>query len=257
MDVARSWPLVLVGVILLAACGADGEAGLLADEAAAAVPPTTAPTTSATTTPTTTPTTTMTTTTTTAAPDPTFAISIAEVTAEDLGVSWRPDCPVPVEDLRWLEVSHWDDEGAAVTGAVVVHAEHADDLAAVFERLFEAEFPIHMMRPITEFGGDDNASMAANNTSAFNCREISGRPGVWSQHAYGGAIDINPLVNPWVRGSRVDPPEGAPFVDRDASVAGLIVAGDVVTEAFADIGWGWGGEWTSTLDYQHFSHNGR
>ena len=99
--------------------------------------------------------------------------------------------------------------------------------------------------------------MRANNTSAFNCREIDGRPGVWSQHAFGGAVDINPLVNPWVRGGRVDPPEGAPFVDRDASVAGLIVAGDAVTDAFADVGWGWGGDWANALDYQHFSHNGR
>lgn len=242
---------MLAGVYLLAACGADDGGGLLADDAAAVVPPVTAATTTATST------TTTATTTTTAAPEPTFAFSIAGVTADELGVSWRPGCPVPVEDLRRLDVAHWTDAGDVVDGAIVVHADHADDVATVFERLFEARFPIHMMQPITEFDGDDDASMAANNTSAFNCREIAGRPGVWSQHAYGGAIDINPLVNPWVRGSQVDPPDGAPFVDRDPSVAGLIVAGDVVTRAFADIGWGWGGDWTSTLDYQHFSHNGR
>jgi hypothetical protein len=191
------------------------------------------------------------------APEPVFTASIDEVTADELDVSWRPGCPVGIEDLRRLELAHWNDDGAATTGTLVVHADHADDIVTVFARLFEAGFPIHAMQPIVAFGGDDQSSMRANNTSAFNCREIDGRPGVWSQHAFGGAIDINPLVNPWVRGDRVDPPEGASFVERDAAVSGLVVAGDVVTQAFADIGWGWGGDWTGTLDYQHFSHNGR
>lgn len=164
---------------------------------------------------------------------------------------------MPIEELRWIDLRHWDDAGQVVEGSIVIHADHAESLVTVFTALFEAGFPIHSMRPITDFGSDDNASMVANNTSAFNCREIDGRPGVWSQHAYGGAIDVNPLVNPWVRGNRVDPPEGAAFVDRDASVVGLVVSGDVVTQAFAEIGWGWGGDWTSAVDYQHFSHNGR
>lgn len=202
--------------------------------------------------PTTVPTTTVPTTTVAA-----FSSTVRPATAEDLGASWRSGCPVDIEDLRWLDLTHWDDRAEAIGGSLVVHADHADDVVGVFEKLFAARFPILSMRPITEFGGDDNASMRANNTSAFNCREIDGRPGVWSQHAYGGAIDINPLVNPWVRGSRVDPPAGAPYVDRDPSVPGLIVAGDVVTDAFASIGWGWGGNWTTTVDYQHFSHNNR
>ncbi|MDH3707037.1 MAG: M15 family metallopeptidase, partial [Acidimicrobiia bacterium] len=95
-----------------------------------------------------------------------------------------------------------------------------------------------------------------NNTSAYNCRTVAGTS-TWSQHAYGRAVDINPLVNPWVQGNVVDPPEGAPYVIRDPAVAGLIVPGDVVTGAFAAIGWGWGGTWTSTKDYQHFSATGR
>ncbi|MEZ5167987.1 MAG: M15 family metallopeptidase [Acidimicrobiales bacterium] len=156
-----------------------------------------------------------------------------------------------------IELPHWDDSGDVRDGALVVHADHVDAIIRVFGRLFDARFPIHSMQPITAFAGEDDASMAANNTSAFNCREIAGRPGVWSQHAYGGAIDINPLVNPWVRGSQVDPPAGAPYVDRTVDVAGLIRRGDVVTSAFADVGWGWGGDWSGALDYQHFSWNGR
>jgi D-alanyl-D-alanine carboxypeptidase-like protein len=195
-------------------------------------------------------------TTTTAAP-PAFVSLVRAVTEAELGSSWKPGCPLPVEDLRWIEVTHWDNEGNAVEGVLVVRVDQADDVVTVFERLFEAGFPIQSMRPIEEFGGDDDASMAANNSSGFNCREIPGRPGEWSRHAFGGAIDINPLVNPWVRGSLVDPPGGEPYVDRTLEVPGLIVADSVVTRAFHDIGWFWGGDWSSTLDYQHFSANGR
>ena len=258
----RRWLVVLVGVVALAACGnVEEDAPVMRAESAANAGGLPSAGTSSSTTSTST--TSSTTAASTSAPVtttvgvPVYTSTVRAATAADLGASWREDCPVSVDDLRWLDVVHWNDAGEVVDGAIVVHADHADDVTTVFGRLFDAGFPIHMMRPITEFDGDDVLSMSANNTSAFNCREIAGRPGVWSQHAYGGAIDINPLVNPWVRGNSVDPPAGAPFVDRDPSVVGLIVAGDVVTQAFADIGWGWGGDWASTLDYQHFSHNGR
>ena len=202
------------------------------------------------------PTTMPTTSTTTEPPEPVFFAAARETSEDELGASWRPGCPVPVEDLRWLDLAHWDMNGRVVDGVLVLHRDHVDAVVSVFERLFEGGFPIESMRPITEFDADDNVSMRANNSSAFNCRLIDGTDR-WSQHAYGGAIDINPLINPWVRGDQVDPPEGAPYLDRDADVPGLIRSGDVVTEAFAAIGWGWGGDWSSSLDYQHFSHNGR
>ena len=189
-------------------------------------------------------------------PEPTFTSVSAVVTAGELGRSWHEGCPVAVGDLRRLELTHWDDTGQAVTGMLVLHRDHVEAVVTVFGALFDAGFPVHSMQPITEFDGDDNLSMAANNTSAFNCRKIDGLPGTWSRHAYGGAIDINPLVNPWVRGARVDPPEGERYVDRTLDIAGLIVAGDVVTTAFAEVGWGWGGDWTSAKDYQHFSATG-
>ena len=198
----------------------------------------------------------MSTTTTTEPPEPVFFAAARPTTAEELGVSWREGCPVAVDDLRWLDVTHWDMNGRIADGVLVVHADHVEDVIVVFEQIFDAQFPIESMLPITAFDADDDASMRANNSSAFNCRVISGT-NRWSQHAYGGAIDINPLINPWVRGDQVDPPEGAPYLDRNAAVPGLITAGDVVTEAFASVGWGWGGDWSSSLDYQHFSHNGR
>lgn len=248
MDVARRWLPVCAGLVLLAACGEQRVDASKESEQVQQQPTTSTSLPTRTTQPP------------VAAPEttvamPTFTSAIRGAEAADLGGSWRAGCPVAVEDLRWLDLVHWNGDGESATGSIVVHADHADAVVEVFGRLFDAGFPIHSMRPITEFDGDDNASMRANNTSAFNCREIDGRPGVWSQHAYGGAIDINPLVNPWVRGGRVDPPEGAAYVERNPEVTGLIVAGDVVTQAFADIGWGWGGDWTSTLDYQHFSHN--
>jgi hypothetical protein len=175
----------------------------------------------------------------------------------ELASTWRPDCPVAFADLRLVELTHWNYSGEPVRGRMVIHRDHVDDVRAVFARLYEARFPIERMELIDAYDGDDDASMAANNSSAFNCREIAGSPGVWSEHASGGAIDLNPLVNPWIRGTRVEPPGGEQFVDRDQDARGLIRAGDVVTDAFARVGWIWGGTWTASKDYQHFSWNGR
>jgi len=127
----------------------------------------------------------------------------------------------------------------------------------VFAELYAARFPVERMELVDVYDGNDDRSMVANNTSAFNCREVSGRPGVLSQHSMGTAIDINPLVNPWVRGSRIEPPEGAPYADRSVAHKGAINDGDVVVRAFAAIGWGWGGHWPDSKDYQHFSSTGR
>ena len=98
--------------------------------------------------------------------------------------------------------------------------------------------------------------MAANNTSAFNCRKKTGGKS-WSEHSYGAAIDVNTIQNPYVRGARVLPPAGRPYVDRDPTVPGLIVAEGAVVKAFRDIGWKWGGHWRSLKDYQHFSASGK
>ena len=147
----------------------------------------------------------MPTTTTTEPPEPVFFAAARPTTAEELGVSWREGCPVAVDDLRWLDVTHWDMNGRIADGVLVVHADHVEDVIVVFEQIFDAQFPIESMLPITAFDADDDASMRANNSSAFNCRVISGT-NRWSQHAYGGAIDINPLINPSVRGDQVDPP---------------------------------------------------
>lgn len=174
-----------------------------------------------------------------------------------MGASWRPGCPVPLEDLRLVTVTHWTFDGVTRRGEVVVHADQADGILRVFRRLFEAKFPLHQVRLVDEFDGDDDRSMAANNTSAFNCRNATGSQR-WSEHAYGRALDVNPIRNPFVTASgKVIPPEGTPFVERRGTTPGLITSGDVVVDAFRDIGWRWGGAWTSNQDYQHFSATGR
>lgn len=130
------------------------------------------------------------------------------------------------------------------------------ELRRVFRALFETRFPIERMELVDVYGADDDRSMAANNTSAFNCRTVEGSSS-WSEHSFGRAIDINPIQNPAVDGSEVSPPGGSRFLDRSRRAKGLIRANDQVVRAFAAIGWGWGGYWTSFKDYQHFSATGR
>ncbi len=185
-----------------------------------------------------------------------FSSDVLPVSAEQVPHSWRPGCPVPLEDLRLLSVTYWGFDAQAHQGALVVHADQADDMVTVMRRLYEEQFPIERMDVIDVFDGDDDASMAANNTSAFNCREVSRRPGVWSQHAFGTAIDINPVQNPYIlRNGTVLPPDAV--TDRATPIPGLIGPDGVVVEAFREIGWGWGGNWSGVLDYQHFSASGR
>ena len=168
--------------------------------------------------------------------------------------SWRPGCPVPLRDLRYLRVSVVRFDGTARQGELVVHENHARAVVGVFRRLYDAGFPIRRMRLVDDYGGSDAASMAANNTSAFNCRRTTSGSS-WSEHAYGRAIDINPVQNPYVAGDVVEPPAGEAYVERSPLRRGMVTR--EVRAAFRTIGWVWGGSWTTRKDYQHFSSTGR
>jgi hypothetical protein len=172
------------------------------------------------------------------------------------GSTWRDGCPVGLDDLRKLEMSHWAPTGSVQRGVMIVNADVADAVLSVFRKLYEARYPIRKMRLMDEYGGDDRKSMTDDNTSAFNCRPVEGTSR-WSQHAYGRAIDVNPFENPWVKDGEVDPPAAAKYADRSRTEPELIHHGDEVWTAFANAGWGWGGDWGSPKDYQHFSANGR
>jgi hypothetical protein len=171
------------------------------------------------------------------------------------GVSWHRGCPVGFADLRLLTVTHWGFDGGVHRGRLVVNRDAAAGMVKTMGALFRLHFPIRQMHLVDAYGGDDHRSMAADNTSAFNCRTVAGTDD-WSEHAYGRAIDVNPVENPYVTASGyVSPPAGSPFADRSRRATGLIHRGPVV-RAFAAIGWGWGGAWLGTRDYQHFSASG-
>jgi hypothetical protein len=172
------------------------------------------------------------------------------------GVSWRPGCPVSLDDLTMLKIRYWDAAGKTQTGRMVVHHDVEDAVLKAFQQVYEARYPIARMRLVDEYGGDDDASMIDNNTSAFNCRRVKNSTS-WSQHSYGRAVDINPFKNPWVNGNTVDPPEAAKYADRSLDDPQMIEHGDSVWTAFTVVGWEWGGDWSGSKDYQHFSASGR
>jgi D-alanyl-D-alanine carboxypeptidase len=140
---------------------------------------------------------------------------------------------------------------------LIVHEDAARDVVTVFRRLFKARFPVRRMRLIDVYRGSDFASIEADNTSAFNCRNATGS-GRWSEHAYGRAIDINPIENPYVEGRRVYHRASRPYVNRSRKRPGMAVERGVLVRAFDAVGWGWGGRWSGSVrDYQHFSMSGR
>ncbi len=188
---------------------------------------------------------------------PPYASTISAVTADQLASSWRSGCPIGPGDLRRVRVSYWGYDGKAHSGDLIIHRLEAADVAWAFGRLYAERFPIRQIQPVSVFGSNDDRSMEANNTSAFNCRTVTGGTG-WSEHAYGRAIDINPVQNPYVSGTgTVLPPSGRSWAERTLRVPGMIHAGGPVPRAFGAIGWGWGGTWVNSKDYQHVSSTGR
>lgn len=176
----------------------------------------------------------------------------AAVEARMRGASLPEGARISLDELRYLRLSYIDFEGRPQTGEMVCNKRIADDLTAIFQALYEAAYPIRSIRLVDDFGGSDDASMAADNTSCFNYRVVPGT-GVLSSHALGLAVDINPLENPYVRSSgRVMPPEGEAYADRSAEFEHKIVRGDLVWTLFHEHGFVWGGTWRRAKDYQHF-----
>ena len=188
---------------------------------------------------------------------PGFTYSVNPVTKAELPYSWHAGCPVGPARLRRLGVSYWGFDGKAHSGALVVNTTAVNDLVKVFSRLYYGRIPIRRMRRIDAYRGSDERSLAADNTSAFNCRYVVGPgPRRWSTHAYGLAIDVNPVENPYLEGGRVHPRAGRAYRDRSNVRPGMAVRGGLVVSAFAAVGWQWGGRWAGTPDYQHFSATG-
>ena len=173
----------------------------------------------------------------------------AELVAAHL---WHPGCPAALSQLRLLTVSYHGFDGRTHTGQLVVNAAAAPPLLAVFRRLYELHFPIRQMQPLHPSGDD---------TAAFECRDAAPSPcpgspptGHWSEHAYGEAVDINPIENPYTGCGRTSERASIPYLNRSVLRPGMVTP--AVVAAFASVGWGWGGNWTGTQDYMHFSATG-
>ena len=173
------------------------------------------------------------------------------VAARMRGVSYPHDASISLDDLRYLRLSYVDFDGNGQTGEMVCNKEIADDLVAIFRKLYEARYPIRSIRLIDDFGGSDEESMKADNTSCFNFRRKTGMRSL-SKHALGLAVDINPLENPYVRGTSVHPAGASDYADRSRDFAHKIDRDDLCWKLFREHGFSWGGAWRSVRDYQHF-----
>lgn len=192
-----------------------------------------------------------------AAAPPPFGATVSPVSASQLRWSYRPGCPVPPAVLRAIRLRYWGFDAASHLGTLVVARTVVPQVVAIFRTLYADRFPIRSIRPIDAFRGSDDRSMAADNTSGFNCRRaVAPGPPSWSAHAYGEAIDVNPVENPYREAGRWLPPNGSRYADRTSVRPGMAVPGGELVDAFAAAGWQWGGRWTSSPDYQHFSATG-
>jgi hypothetical protein len=186
-----------------------------------------------------------------------FVGTSSPVTAQTVAHTWHQGCPVGPAQLTLLHLSYWGFDDQPHVGTMVVNTAVVPDVLKVFESLYRQRFPIRQMQPEDAYGGSDPQSMAADNTSGFNCRNAvaAGTPH-WSVHAYGEAIDVNTVENPYILGGDVMPPAGAAYRDRSVVRPGMAVPGGPLVQAFAAVGWQWGGRWTDAPDYQHFSKTG-
>jgi len=190
-------------------------------------------------------------------PLPPFRASTSLVTAASLGKTWRLGCPIGPSALRLLRVRYVGFDGTAHLGSIVVATSVVSTVQKIFAVLYARRFPIRQMKPESAFGGSDPASMAADNTSGFNCRRaVASGPPQWSVHALGEAIDVNPVENPYLFDGTAQPARGARFLDRGDVRPGMAVPGGTLVAAFTSAGWFWGGRWASSPDYQHFSATG-
>jgi len=173
------------------------------------------------------------------------------------GKSWKQNCTLSRSQLRYVRVLHRNVKGQTQLGEIVCNQAIAPDLVDIFRKLYEAGYKIERMVLIDEYDGDDERSMAANNTSSFNFRVVSGTTKL-SKHAQGLAIDINPLYNPYIHlnNGKVEPANGKPYAtNRTASrktPVPFIDTSDLCYKLFLQHGFRWGGAWRTVKDYQHF-----
>jgi len=173
------------------------------------------------------------------------------------GVSWHRGCPVGLGDLRAVTATYQGFDGRDRSGTLIVNRDVAAKVLTVLRSLYAGGFPIRRMVPVDAYRGSDFRSIEADNTSAFNCRYVDGTTR-WSEHAYGRAIDVNPIENPYVTSSGTTSHTASrPYLRRTPFRPGMAAEGHALVRAFDSVGFGWGGRWSGAKDYQHFSASGR
>jgi hypothetical protein len=173
---------------------------------------------------------------------------------QDIIRSWKSDCPLPAKKLAYIQVRHWNFKDKLETGELIVNVDVTEEILDIFREQFESKFPIEKMQLIDSYDADDDRSMSANNSSAFCSRAITAKPGAYSKHSFGTAIDINPLQNPYINEAKkiVAPTEGKKYEDRSLQEKGMITKESSCYKSFNERGWKWGGNWNDPIDYQHF-----
>jgi hypothetical protein len=186
-----------------------------------------------------------------------FNYTVSAASTAELGATWHAGCPVGASELSLLHMKYWGFDHRPHWGMMVVNTSVVASVVKVFSILYDARFPIKEMVPESFYGGNDNVAAAADDTSGFNCRyAVAPGPPHWSVHAYGEAIDVNDVQNPYIDGSTIIPPAGEAYRNRSDVRPGMAVPGGILVRAFASVGWYWGGRWVTTPDYQHFSLTG-
>jgi hypothetical protein len=197
-------------------------------------------------------------------PRPRFGGRISSLPAtlrrEMRGTTWKPGCPVSLDEVALLRFNYWTFDGEIGRGPIVVHEDVAEDVLWVFRRLFRARFPIKRLALAREFVPMEFEPVINSRrsvTAAFNCRPVitpRGPLNDFSRHSYGMAIDINPVQNPFVDSDGfVRNRASRRYLDRSRQLEGMIHDEDVVVRSFARIGWEWGGHWSGGKDYMHFA----
>ena len=194
------------------------------------------------------------------------SVKISEITPKiknrmTKGNSWREGCPVALKDLCYLRIPYIDFDRKHQTGELIVHKNVAENVSRIFEELYEIGYPVRQMRLVSDFKGNDWQSIEAGNTSAFNCRPVTGNKKKWSNHAYGKAIDINPIENPYIsRTGYISHKASSKYkkrvhkLSRGTADKAMLLKDDKATKIFEKYGWMWGGDWEPVKDYQHFEY---
>jgi hypothetical protein len=174
------------------------------------------------------------------------------------GDSWHKGCPVGLDDLRYLRIKYLNFDGVTKMGEMIVHKDVADEVVVIFQALYDVGYPIHKMRLVSDYKGNDWQSIEADNTSAFNCRNATGSK-KWSKHSYGKAIDLNSIENPYIsRSGHIAHKASLQYRKRlhknqTSADKAVLLRNDKAVKIFKKYGWKWGGDWHGVKDYQHFS----